>query len=58
MTLPNDWLKKPDWLERNLEGSADDARHGWGFSLAAVLVTVCVVGLVGSALYALRVVLL
>ena len=58
MNLPNDWLKKPGWMERNIEGSAEDARHGVSFSLAMVSAVVCAVGLVGLALYALRLVLL
>lgn len=58
MNLPNDWLKKPGWLERNLEGSAEDARHGGSFSLAMAGAIVCAVGLVALALYTLRLVLL
>ena len=42
MNLPKDW-SKPDRLQQNLEGSADDAKHGFGYALG-------VIGVIGGVL--------
>jgi hypothetical protein len=48
MNLPKDWLKK-DWMSSNLERSAEDGKHGFGF-LGAVAVIVVSIALFAAVI--------